>query len=68
MEKNYLVSQSEEDGSKEEISRLNEEVARLDAMLTSLRENYMSVNEKMKEVGNMKENIRVSTLYIAYHI
>ena len=45
--------------AREEILRLSEEMSRLEATLLMLKENYFTVHEKVKEVPNLKETVKV---------
>ena len=53
------VDARSEDPTKEEIIRLSEEVARLDAILAALKQNFLTVNDKIKEFGTLKDTVRV---------
>ena len=51
--------EGEEEASRQELLRLTEEVARLDAVINFLQENYAVMSDKVKEVTNIKESLKV---------
>ncbi len=47
------------DPAGEELLRISEEVSRLDSTLTGLRDQMLTVSDRVKEVPVLKENVRV---------
>ncbi len=54
-----------DESDREELVRLSEEVSRLDATQIVLRENYLVVQDKVKEVAAIKNSIKVRCVFVS---